>query len=42
MKKSILIALFVAASGLLVGCVGPGNLTSIAPPAPVNNAAVSH
>jgi hypothetical protein len=42
MKKSILIALFVAANGLLVGCVGQGNLTSIAPPAPVNTAAAGH
>ena len=34
MKKSILIALFLAATGLLVACVGPGTLSSIAPPAP--------
>ena len=39
MKKSILIALFLAANGLLVGCVGPGDLASIAPPAPTNTTA---
>jgi hypothetical protein len=39
MKKTILIALLVAASGLLVACVGPGNLTSIAPQATDSTAA---
>ena len=41
MKKSILIALFVAANGLLVACVGQGNLASIAPQAPVKTAAAA-
>ena len=35
MKKSILIALTVAASGLLVACVYPHDLAVIAPPAHV-------
>ena len=38
MKKSILIALLVAANGLLVACVGPGNLAAIAPQAPAKTA----
>ena len=42
MKKSILIALSVAATGLLVACVGPGNLSSIAPQAPMTTATASH
>jgi hypothetical protein len=39
MKKSILIALSAAASGLLVACVYPANLAIIAPQPAVHAAA---
>ncbi len=32
MKKSILIALLLAGSGLLVGCINPDDLNSVTPP----------
>jgi len=36
MKKPILIALLLAGSGLLAGCVNPGDLTTVAPPVPTS------
>ena len=32
MKKSILIALLLAGSGLLAGCINPDDLNSVTPP----------
>jgi hypothetical protein len=42
MKKSILIALSAAASGLLVACVYPANLAIIAPQPQVQTTAAGH
>ena len=41
MKKTVLIALFVAANGLLAACVGQGNLSAIAPQAQAKAAAAA-